>query len=83
LKFGPVLATGFDYYRHGVITGEVVAEILAGKTPSEIPVTYQSGAQIYINLDAATNINLTFPQALTDQATGIYYGGTLWVKETD
>jgi len=81
LEFGPIIATGFDYYQHGVLTGDVVAEILAGKSPDEIPMTYQSGAQVYLNLDAAAKIDLVFPQSLIDQAAGIYYGGAKWLKE--
>jgi putative ABC transport system substrate-binding protein len=80
LKFGPTIATGFDYYQHGLITGGVVAEVLAGKRPNEIPVAYQTGAKVYLNLDAAAKIGLTFPQSLIDKASGIYYGGTLWER---
>ena len=81
LKFGPAIATGFDYYRHGEITGGVVAQILGGKKPNQIPVTYQTGAQVQLNLDAAGKIGLTFPQTVIDQASAIYYGGTLWERE--
>jgi putative ABC transport system substrate-binding protein len=83
LKFGPAVATGFDYYRHGVITGEVVTEILAGKAPNEIPVTYQKGAQVFLNLDAAAKIDLDFPAELIAKATGIYFADTLWTKESE
>lgn len=80
LEFGPTIATGFDYYQHGLITGGVVAEVLSGKRPDEIPVTYQTGAKVYLNLDAAARIGLIFPQSLIDKASGIYYGGVLWER---
>ncbi len=78
LRFGPQLATGFDYYRHGLLTGDVVAEILGGKKPDEIPVVYQSGAEIFLNLDSAATIGLAFPQLVIDRAAGLYFGGTVW-----
>jgi putative ABC transport system substrate-binding protein len=80
LKFGPTIATGFDYYRHGEITGGLVAQILGGKKPSEIPVVYQTGAEVELNLDAAAKIGLGLPQAVIDQASAIYFGGTLWKR---
>jgi len=80
LKFGPVIATGFDYYHHGEITGAVVAQILAGKRPNQIPVTYQTGAEVELNLDAAAKIGLVFPQSVIDLASAVYYGGTLWQR---
>jgi putative tryptophan/tyrosine transport system substrate-binding protein len=83
LKFGPVLATGFDYYRHGLIAGEIVAEVLGGKAPNEIPVTYQTGAQVFLNLDAAANIGLDFAPELIAKAAGIYFADTLWTKESE
>jgi len=80
LKFGPAVATGFDYYEHGKITAGVVAAILGGKRPNQIPVTYQTGSQVHLNLDTAAEIGLTFPQALVEKATSIYYGGHEWEK---
>lgn len=80
LKFGPVLATGFDYYQHGLIAGEMVAEVLDGKAPSEIPVTYQKGAKVFLNLDAAAKIDLVFPPELIAKAAGIYFADILWTK---
>jgi len=78
LEFGPVLATGFDYYRHGRITGAVVADVLSGRRPDAIPVTYQSGAEIHVNLDAAGKIGLTVPTAILERASGLFVGGRAW-----
>jgi len=80
LKSGPTLATGFDYYHHGEITAGVVAQILAGKKPNQIPVVYQTGAKIELNLDAAAKIGFVFPQPVIDQAAAILFGGTLWER---
>jgi len=78
LEFGPTLATGHDYYRHGLITGGFVAQILEGASPSELAVVYQQGPEVFLNLDAAATIGIKFPQPLIDQASGIYFGGALW-----
>jgi putative ABC transport system substrate-binding protein len=83
LSFGPVLATGHDYYKHGLLTGDVVAQILGGASPDEIAVVYQKNPEVYINLDAAAAIDLEIPQSVTDQAAGIYYGGTTWTREAE
>jgi len=80
LRFGPVVATGFDYYKQGLLAGDIVLQILAGKKPNEIPVTYQTGAEIHLNLDAAARIDLAFPASLIDRATGLFFGGFAWLK---
>jgi putative tryptophan/tyrosine transport system substrate-binding protein len=80
LASGVTLATGFDYYQHGLLTGSVVQQVLAGKKPSEIPVTYQSGGQIVLNLDAAEKIGLVFPQTIIAKADKILLGGIEWEK---
>jgi len=80
LRFGPVLATGFDYYRQGLLAGDIVRQILAGKAPNQIPVVYQTGAEIHLNFDAAAAIGLEFPASLIDRATGLFFGGFAWRK---
>ncbi|MCX6093743.1 MAG: ABC transporter substrate-binding protein [Candidatus Bipolaricaulota bacterium] len=80
LRFGPVLATGFDYYKQGLLAGDIVLQILGGRKPNQIPVVYQTGAEIHLNLDAAAHIGLTFPASLIDRATGIFFGGASWLR---
>ncbi len=46
--------------------------------PSHLP---GLAPQVHLNLDAAAKIGLTFPQTVIDQASAIYYGGTLWERE--
>ncbi|MCD6495169.1 ABC transporter substrate-binding protein [Candidatus Bipolaricaulota bacterium] len=77
---GVTLATGFDYYEHGLLTGSVVQQILNGKKTNEIPVTYQSKTLVVLDLDAAAKIGLTFPQSVIDKAGKIFYGGTMWER---
>jgi len=80
LEAGATLATGFDYYRHGILSGGVVLQVLQGKAPSQIPVTYQTGSQIYLSLDAAAKIGFVFPKGLVSRAAVILYGGVRWER---
>lgn len=72
------LATGFDYYKQGLLAGSLVVEILGGKKPDEIPVAFQHDPEIHLNLDAAAEIGFTFPQAVIDDAGSILFGGITW-----
>ena len=80
LGSGVTLATGFDYYEHGLLTGSVVQQVLQGKKPNEIPVTYQSKTLVVLDLDAAAKIGLTFPQAVVDKASKVFYGDAIWER---
>ncbi len=75
------LVAGFDYYEHGLTVGEVVLKVLSGTSPDEIPVTYQSTAEVELNLDEAARIGLRFPQSVIDQASAILYGGVIWERK--
>ena len=75
---GVTLASGFDYYENGLLTGTVVQQILEGTKPNEIPVVYQQNPQVVLDLDAAAKIGLTFPQSVIDKASKIFYGGAIW-----
>ena len=84
VRFGPTIARGFDYYEHGQIAGSVVLQVLSGKRPNEIPVVYHADVErekVYLNLDAAAKIAFTFPQAVVDQANGLYFAGTMWDRQ--
>ena len=76
------LVHGFDYYQHGLMVGAVVLRVLSGERPDTIPVTYQSGAQIQLNLDQAARIGFVFPAAVIEQASIIFYGGTSWERKS-
>ncbi|CEG27342.1 ABC transporter substrate-binding protein [Bacillus sp. B-jedd] len=60
MKKGAVAASGFSYYDLGYETGEMAAEILAGKKkPSEIPVALPQSLTLMINKKAAEAQGLT------------------------
>jgi len=84
VQFGPTVARGFDYYEHGQIAGSVILEVLSGKKPSQIPVVYHATVareKVYLNLDAAARIAFVFPQAVIDQADGLYFAGAMWDRK--
>ena len=81
LAFDPVIAAGFDYYALGQATSTVVKQVLEGTPPSEIaPIAYSDvePEEVWLNLDAAAKIGLTFSQELIGLANGLYYGDLHW-----
>ena len=76
------LSAGFDYYQHGLLVGDVVLRVLSGARPDSIPVTYQTRAEVQLNLDQAARIGLAFPASVIDSASVIYYGGISWEKKS-
>ncbi|QPM68361.1 ABC transporter substrate-binding protein [Atribacter laminatus] len=49
LEKGATLALGFDYYLHGRQTGDMVARILKGEKPSDIPVEFANKLVLMVN----------------------------------
>lgn len=80
----PVLAAwGFDYYKMGRTTGKLVAEILNGKKPEQIPtrfMTKTSDVDLLINLDVAKKLGLTFPKDIVRSANKVVENGKLTKK---
>jgi len=76
---GCFIANGFNYYTAGLVTGEMVADILEGKRPADIPVRLLTASEmdILIDLDAAANCGITIPQDLRNRARFIYQNGRL------
>jgi len=79
---GCMIANGFNYYTAGLATGDIVADILEGKKPADIPVRLLTAAEmdLLIDLDAAANCGITIPQDLVAQAGYIYQNGKLTQK---
>ena len=85
---GPAICAGWDYYSHGLLVGDVVAQVLAGAAPSDVPITYQkdtvhSVREILLNLDTAGLSGVVFPEGVISEATGVYFGGAVWNKASD
>ncbi|MEV4610060.1 ABC transporter substrate-binding protein [Neorhizobium sp. LMR1-1-1.1] len=66
---GAVAALGFNYYDVGKQTGAIVARILKGEAPGDIPVTVAVGTDLVINKGAASRMGVTLPEAIVSRAT--------------
>ncbi|MCL2880956.1 MAG: ABC transporter substrate-binding protein [Treponema sp.] len=79
---GCMIASGFNYYKAGQATGDIVADILEGKKPADIPVKLLTPQELDLlfDLDAAANCGITIPQDLMDTAEYIFKDGKLTQK---
>jgi len=76
---GCFIANGFNYYTAGLATGDIVADILQGKRPADIPVRLLTATEmdILIDLDAAANCGITIPQDIQSKARFVFQNGRL------
>ncbi len=82
-KIGVLAAWGFDYYKMGRATGIMIAAILDGKSPNDIPVKFMTDpadTDLLINLDVAKKLNLTFPEDIIKTANKVVKDGKLITK---
>jgi putative ABC transport system substrate-binding protein len=80
---GSMIASGFNYYKAGLATGYIVADILAGKKPADIPVkflTEPSESDLLFDLDVAKACGITIPEKYLAQANLIFENGKLTEK---
>lgn len=80
---GALVAFGFDYYKIGLATGDVVLQILGGEKPASIPtrfLTEKDDTDLLIDLDVAAECGIIVPQNYLDQADLIFQNGTLTTK---
>jgi len=82
LNGGCVIASGFNYYKAGLATGDIVADILGGKKPADIPVKLLSPQELDLlfDLDSAAICGIKIPQDLLDKAAYIFQDGKLIQK---
>ena len=71
VKRGAVAALGFNYYEVGRQTGQVVAEVLNGKSPQEIPVQGIEKTELFVNPKAAARMGLTLNEDIIARAKEI------------
>lgn len=84
LDGGCFMASGFNYYKAGYATGEMVVDILNGKKPSEIPVRFMtkpSDSDLLFDLDVAEKCGISVPQEYLDQATYLIKNGKVIEKK--
>jgi len=75
---GVFLAWGFDYYKMGRATGELVVEVLQGADPASIPTRFMTSVddiELFINLDIAEKLGITVPADLSAKAKTIVENG--------
>ncbi len=70
-----LVAMGFDYYKIGLATGRVIAQVIDGSEPGEIGTVFlsePSDFELWLNQDAAKSLGISIPQSLLDEASVIY-----------
>ncbi len=72
-----LLAGGFDYYKSGLLTGELIEKVLNGTKPEEIGINYLDTAslEVYINLDVAEKLGITIPDSIKQSAAYLIENG--------
>jgi putative ABC transport system substrate-binding protein len=83
LTGGCMIASGFNYYKAGLATGNIVADILAGKKPVDIPVKFltdPSESDLLFDLDAAKICGISIPDRYLSMANYIFENGSLQEK---
>lgn len=68
---GAVAALGFNYHDMGLQTGQVVARILKGENPGDIPVRVAETNELYVNKKMAEAMGVTIPDAVLKRATKV------------
>ena len=63
-----MVAGGFDYYRSGRQTGEIVSRILSGESPALIGTVLLTDLELYINTEAADELGITIPEDMLAEA---------------
>lgn len=69
VKLGGLATLGIDYYKLGFQTGEMAADILAGKAkPASMPIQSLKEMKITVNEQMAKKIGVTIPKDVLDKA---------------
>ncbi|MEM7066176.1 MAG: ABC transporter substrate-binding protein [Cyanobacteria bacterium P01_B01_bin.77] len=69
---GAIATASFDYYEVGRQTGDIVARILGGEAPGDIPVELAKTVDLAINLAAADAMGVTIPDVIKDSADQVF-----------
>ncbi len=71
---GVFLAWGFDYYKMGEATGQLIIEILEGADPASIPTRFMTSVddiELFINLQIADELGIEVPEDLISKAATV------------
>ena len=74
---GGVIGFGFNYYKIGLKTGELVAAILRGTPVSELEsgILSADALDLFIDLDLAEELELELPESLLEKADFVVENG--------
>lgn len=72
---GALATIGIDYYKLGYETGLKAVEVINGKKPTDIAITYLSDMSLVVNTDTAKKLNITIPKDIDEKAEKITGGG--------
>jgi putative tryptophan/tyrosine transport system substrate-binding protein len=65
---GAIAALGFNYHDVGIQTGKIVARVLRGEAPADIPVQRVEITELYVNPEAAERMGVTIPDEVIARA---------------
>lgn len=80
---GIFMASGFNYYKAGLVTGDMIKEILDGKKPADVPVmfiTKPEDSDLLFDIDVAKDCGITIPEEYLNKANMIFADGKLTEK---
>ncbi len=83
LQGGCFMASGFNYYKAGYATGQMVVQILNGAKPADLPVRYMTepgDSDLLFDLDVAKACGIKVPENYLKMATYIIENGKLQKK---
>lgn len=83
MQGGIFMASGFNYYKAGRRTGQIVVDILNGANPDAMPtvfITDPADSDLLFDLDVARATGITIPENLLSQANMIFENGELKQK---
>ena len=69
---GAIATASFDYYEVGRQTGDMVARILDGENPGDIPVELAKTVDLAVNLKAAETMGVTVPDTIKNTADQVF-----------
>jgi len=72
VKDGGLATYGIDYSILGKETGDMAVEILNGKNPGDMPVRTMTDMSIYLNKKTASEIGITIPADVLENAAQIF-----------
>ena len=68
---GAIATVGFNYHDIGLQTGKIVARVLKGEKPGDIPVTFATGTDLVVSKAAAAKMGVTIPDAVLQRANKV------------